>query len=278
MKQLSDYPFLRFPKALIDSPLFSHISIEARILLALILDRMSLSEINSDRFTDKNGNVYVIFTVEEASEKLGCSQPKVIRVFKELESNGMIVRKRNLRSLPYRIYLTKKFSELIIRDFGKSRNEISGTDKMTVPEVTKREFNKNNIINNDIIKTESSIIGFSRTEDEIREQIEYDCIVCDSNKNLLDEIVMIISDVLNGTSATVRIGKENMPRGIVVSRFCHLDSEHVLYVLSGIESNTVKIRNIKPYLVTMLYNAPATMEAEAAAAFAYYQNNISSIS
>lgn len=272
MKQLSDYPFLKFPRALIDSPLFSHISIEGRILLALILDRMNLSEINSDRFTDENGEIYVIFTVEEASDKLGCSHPKSIRSFKELETNGLIIRKRNLRSLPYRIYLTKNFSELINFDFGKLQNVISGADKILTREVTKREYSKNNNINNDIINTESSIIGFTRTEDEIREQIEYDCIVCESNKALLDEIVMIISDVLNGTSSTVRIGKDNMPRGFVIARFCRLDSEHIIYVLSGLERNTTVIRNIKPYLITMLYNAPATMEAEVAAAFAYHQN------
>ncbi len=124
--------------------------------------------------------------------------------------------------------------------------------------------------NNKFSNNNPSIVGFARTEDEIKEQIEYECLVCDENKNLLDEIVMIISDVLNGTSPTVRIGKDDMPRGIVIARFCRLDSEHICYVLSGLENTKSKIKNIKSYLITLLYNAPATMESEVTALFSYY--------
>lgn len=275
MKQLTEYPFLKFPRAFIDSPLFSHLSIEARFLLALILDRMGLSEINYDRFTDENGEIYVIFTLEEASEKFCCSLPKVKKLFDEIETAGMIIRKRKIRCMPYRIYLTEKLSGLININLPKQKKFATGEKKNLSRERKNFCRNKNNNINNETINNKSSVIGFERTEEEIREQIEYDCICCERNKALLDEIVMIISDVMSGTSPSVRIGKDNMPRGIVVARFCRLDAEHVLYVLSGIEKNTTEIRNIKPYLTTMLYNAPATMEAEAAAAFAYHQNKFS---
>ena len=108
-------------------------------------------------------------------------------------------------------------------------------------------LNRNDIFNNiniNINNINHSIIGFERTEDEIREQIEYDCFVCESNQKMIDEIVMIIYDVLNGTSPTVRVGKEEMPRGVVVSRFCKLNSEHIFCVLSKLDSNETKINNI----------------------------------
>lgn len=270
-KEKFDYPFIRYPRALIDSPLFTHISIESRTLLAMILDRFCLSSINSDKFTDENGDIYVIYTLEQVCKKLGCSTTRTQRIFKELERNNMIIRKRKNRLSPYRIYITNTFYELIKRELVTSQNNNSRVYGLNTHDFTECTDSKNNKSNNNISKNHSSIIGFERTEDEIKEQIEYDCIVCDANKNLLDEMVMIIFDVLNGTSPTVRVGKDEMPRGVVISRFCKLNSEHIYYVFSKLDSNEIKIKNIKPYLITMLYNAPATMEADVTAEFAYNQ-------
>lgn len=270
-EEIFDYPFIRYPRALIDSPMFSHISIEARTLFAMILDRFCLSTINADRFTDDNGEIFIIYTVEEICEKLGCGNTRALRIFRELETENMIIRKRNNCCMPYKIYITERFSEFVKQEFANAENDNSRVHEIKLREFTKREYSKNNNSNNNFSNNHSSIIGFERTEEEIREQIEYEYIVCDANKNLLDEMVMIIFDVLNGTSPTVRIGKDEMPRGVVISRFCKLNSEHIYYVFSKLDSNETKINNIKPYLITMLYNAPATMEAEVTAEFAYYQ-------
>ena len=270
-EEIFDYPFIRFPRALIDSPLFSHISIEARTLFAMILDRFCLSTINADRFTDEHGEIFVIYTVEEVCKKFGCGNTRALRIFRELEAENLIIRKRNNCCMPYKIYITERFSEFAKQEFANAQNDNSRVYKIKLREFTKREHSKNNNSNNNFSNNHSSIIGFERTEHEIREQIEYDCLVCDSNKKLLDEIVMIMFDVLNGKSPTVRVGKDEMPRGAVVSRFCKLNSEHIYYIFSKLDSNETKINNIKHYLITMLYNAPATMETEVTAEFAYYQ-------
>ncbi len=39
-----------------------------------------------------------------------------------------------------------------------------------------------------------------------------------------------------------------------------LQCEHILYVLECIDKNSTKIRDIKAYLISALFNAPATME------------------
>lgn len=267
------YSFLRYPRALIDSPLFSHISIEARTLLALILDRYSLSSINSERFSDENGEIYVIYTLEEVSKKFGCGNTKTLRIFRELEEEGMIKRKRKNRTVPYRIYVSPSVTEFIKQEPVNAENNNSRVRKTETRDFSKSEDINNKYSNNYISKNHSSIIGFERTEDEIKEQIEYDCIVCDANKNLLDEMVMIIYDVLNGSSETVRVGKDEMPRGAVIARFCKLNSEHIFYVFSKLCSNEAKIINIKSYLITMLYNAPCVMESEVTAEFAYHHKS-----
>lgn len=88
---------------------------------------------------------------------------------------------------------------------------------------------------------------------------------------MLDELVMIICDVLNGTSPTVRIGRDDMPREVVVNRFLMLDGEHIMSILWQLSRNKTKIRNMKAYLIMKLYNEVETGECEAAAALARYE-------
>ena len=47
---------------------------------------------------------------------------------------------------------------------------------------------------------------------------------------------------------------------MVKSRLLKLNSAHIQYVFECIDKNTTKVRNIKSYLLTTLYNAPATID------------------
>ena len=82
--------FYMLPKVLFE--LKCPLSLEAKVLFTLILDRADLSFMNDWR--DKNGHLYVYYTVEEAQTMLGCGRSKAIRVFQELEEKGFI------RSIP----------------------------------------------------------------------------------------------------------------------------------------------------------------------------------
>ncbi len=254
-----DYPFIRYPKALIDSPFFTNISIESRTLLAMILDRFSLSEINSDRFTDENGNVYVIYTIEEVNQKLGCSNTKTLRLFKELENNEMIFRKRKNRLSPYRIYITNTFYESIKYELATSQIKNSRVHNLKSHELSKREDSKNNNSNNNNINIQSFNIRAERTNDMIKEQISYYDIVCEENKKLLDKTVSVMSEIYNGKSVMVKIGKEEIYRGLAVSKICRLRRDHVSYVLSLPEIRTHDFRHIKPVLSAALCEAPTVL-------------------
>ena len=267
-----NYTFIRYPRALIDNPEFLHISIEARTLLAMIFDRYTVSEINSDRFTDKNGGIYVIYTVEELCKKLGCSKTKVHRLFNELETCGMIKRYRDNRCRPSRIQITPLFIDGIKSDYAKSQNKPSRSLKTGLREDLKSADSNNNISNNKHRYNNSSIRP-TVTEDEIRERIEYDCLVYDENKNLLDEIVAIICGILNSSAQSVRIGKEDLSGEKVREVFSSLDSESIVYVISGLKNPISKIRNLNSYLTTLLYNAPESMERDVTVLFPLYHSS-----
>lgn len=58
-----------------------------------------------------------------------------------------------------------------------------------------------------------------------------------------------------------RIGGQDFPLEVVKSRLLKLNSEHISYVVSSLKSNTTKVRNIRAYLLTALYNAPTTISS-----------------
>jgi len=77
--------------------------------------------------------------------------------------------------------------------------------------------------------------------------------------NDLDEIVELMLDTVCSSKSLIRIAGEDMPKDIVKSRLLKLNSEHIRYVLDCMGENTTRVRNIRQYLLTTLYNAPVTI-------------------
>lgn len=62
------YSFYRVPKALVKADLFQKMSGDAKLLYAVLLDRMSLSIKNG--WQDKHGNAYIICTIRNIKQYL----------------------------------------------------------------------------------------------------------------------------------------------------------------------------------------------------------------
>ena len=76
----------------------------------------------------------------------------------------------------------------------------------------------------------------------------------------LEEILEILVETVCTTRQTVRVAGNNFPVEIVKSRLLKLTAEHIRFVLGCLSRNTTKIRNIRQYLLTTLYNAPTTID------------------
>ena len=95
----------------------------------------------------------------------------------------------------------------------------------------------------------------------IRENIEYEILAERHGKQRMDETVELMLDVILSKRPYIRIAGDDFPREVVRSRFLKINSSHVEYVFDCIDRNTTKVGNIKAYLLTALYNAPATMDS-----------------
>lgn len=56
------------------------------------------------------------------------------------------------------------------------------------------------------------------------------------------------------------VAGDEIPQAAVKSRLLKLDYSHVEYVLDCLNRNTSKVRNIKSYLLTTLYNSFSTID------------------
>ena len=95
----------------------------------------------------------------------------------------------------------------------------------------------------------------------IRENIEYDILLRDLpyDKDRLDEIVELMTETVCSKRKYIRIAGNDFPAESVKSRFLKIDAEHIKFVFDCLNANTSKVRNIKQYLLTVIYNAPTTI-------------------
>ena len=88
---------------------------------------------------------------------------------------------------------------------------------------------------------------------------EYLCQQYETYREDLDEIVELIVETVCVKRKTTRIAGSDFPHEIVRSRFLKLDNSHIEFVMDCLQKNTTEIRNMKQYLLTVLFNAPTTI-------------------
>lgn len=104
--EAEQYSFYRIPKTLFTDKRYKSVSVEAKVLYGLLLDRMSLSTRNE--WFDSDRKVYIYFTLEDALSLMGCGKDKAVKLFKELDivsGIGLIERKKQGQGRPTRIYV-----------------------------------------------------------------------------------------------------------------------------------------------------------------------------
>ena len=270
------FSFYRIPKVLFTNERFKTISAEAKILYGLLLDRMTLSAKNG--WQDKDGKVYIIFTIEDIMDAMGCADQKAGKLLFELEKKcGLIERKRQGLGKPNLIYV-KNFIASSESRFKKRENHGSGEVIITDQEALKSRCSNTDPNDTDFSDTDlllftsfrenhyrepkrSEAISREEYREIIMENIAYDVILNDYpyERDTVTEILEIIIDTVCTTKSTIRISGDDKPAEVVKSQFLKLDSEHIKFILDGLKENTTRIRNMRQYLLATLYNAPLTI-------------------
>ncbi len=283
--EAEQFSFYRIPRLLIKDKQFKGLSSDAKLLYGLMLDRMSLS-IKNEWFDEKS-RVYIIYTIDNIREDLGCSKEKAVKVLAELDADkgiGLVEKIRRGLGQPDIIYI-KNF---ITSDEDKkepSNADISTEVGKTDPNYTDYNYTDMNY-NNPINQSEKNIVDDMLVNekddriDEIDETKIYMELIRDNleyehhmkydqrgERELYEEIYEIICDVVCVKREEIRINGEDYPYELVKSRFLKLNSSHIEYVMRRMKDTVTKVFNIRAYLITTLYNAPSTMNY-------YYQQEV----
>lgn len=296
-READQYSFYKIPKLLFTEEYFKKISVEAKVLYGLMLDRMSLSMKN--QWFDTEGRAYIYYSLEDIMDAMGCSNKKAISIMKELDIEsgiGLIEKKRQGQGKPTMIYL----KQFMIQDVQKCNNYTSGeksvisevknlhvlkcknamsrSEEITHPEVKKLHTNKNNINNTELSNTESNHIisendgmGFdvAAYSEILKENIELDILLerYPYDREMLTGIFDLILETVLCKNKSIVVASSEYPAELVRSKFLKLNMFHVEYAMDCMKKNTSKIHNIKKYLLATLFNAPSTISG-------YYQAEV----
>ncbi len=268
------YSFFRIPKLLFTDSRYAGISVEAKVLYGLLLDRMGLSAKNG--WLDEEGRVYIIFTIADIKAMLGCAEQKANKLLRELDSAkgiGLIERKRRGLGKPNVIYVKNFVGETGKSQIRNCENHKSGDVNITDQELRNSQTNDTEKNHTDVSETDPSISPSDTTSAtgtdgsmenlrrQIREQIDYE-ILCQRHPfdtERLDGFVELMAEVYRSRRPSMRINGEGVPVELVKERLLKLDSGHIEYVMKSLDENTASIGNIRSYMLSALFNAPVTI-------------------
>ena len=208
--QAEQFSFYRVPKVLFTREQFRDLSAESKTLYGIMLDKLDLSVKNN--WTDEQGRVYIIYTIEQIMRDLNCGNKKAGQLLQELEEKGgLIERKRQGLGRPNLIFVKNFISGVDNsgeRHFKKCQNDTSGSVLPTSPEVSERhgintnnnytDFNETNpILSGD---DEEGMRERTRYENYFRKSLGIDLLIRDDPHE--KETILGILDLIIGRSAS----------------------------------------------------------------------------
>ena len=201
----------------------------------------------------------------------------------------------SLKSLQNAGYLSKNQSRNDKGVFGENVIEVYETPNTPFPDfrqtdnpVTEKpvpdyqpQLNNNKVINQETninVSTNHSIYqdlemdvmdSMETYMDTVKRNIESECLLKNNpnKKDVIEEILNLIVETLSVKRKTLRIAGADYPYELVRDKFLRLEMGHIQYVLDCMNKNATKIRNIKNYVLTALYNALNTIGN-------YYQSEV----
>lgn len=327
---------IQLPTALLDNPVFRDVSLEAKVLYSRMYNRVFLSARNPERFSDREGRLYIYYSQSEVMELFRVSKNTAGKMMKQLENIGLIERRR-AAGRHTKIYVKDVYSDREVNTYKaeeadrrmleayqedhaeeerwqlirEAEQEVYIEDKPAGPEapvyteaaapgkpygVEKQTRRKNwdtglpnfgtwnsqkvtpsNKYRNNTYQRNTNNPSFlpygygestpvwdgredsSALEALVGEQVDTGWLVANGyGREQVREVVRLICDSLCRKGPVPLLGGL-LPETAVKKRLGELEPEHVAYALDVVNAAR-GIKNVRSYLLAVLYNAPATME------------------
>jgi hypothetical protein len=298
--EADQYTFYRLPKALFTNDRYKDLSDGAKILYGLMLDRMGLSVKNGWMDEQERVFIYfTLEDVQEYMNCKHDKGVKMLAELDTEKGVGLIERVKQGQGKPAVIYVLKFFETAEVLTSEKPKSGTPVLPKCRLRKNRSQDIGKTAANNNESNKTEINNTHLSDTEsypipsphplpyagndpepdrigldragmkafdvyrEIITENLEVD-IMAERNPHSREQIAEIVDLMLETVCTkkqTIRIAGDDYPAELVKSKFLKLNSAHLEYVLDSLKTTTSDIRNIKKYLLAVLFNAPSTIDS-----------------
>ena len=217
------------PKALVKADLFQKMSGDAKLLYAVLLDRMSLSIKNG--WQDKHGNAYIICTIEEVMDSIHCARQKAVKLLDELEHEYQLIeRRRQGLGKPNLLYVKDLYAGLSQSNYWKYENQTSGGLKSELPGVLKSNGSNTEKINK-TDNSETDLIYPAELQEEeqyrryFKEALELEILEqgYPADKTVLYEIMELLVETVTSRKKFLRMQLCGTFRAVMAA---HPDKEH----------------------------------------------------
>ena len=227
--------------------------------------------------------------------KQGQGKPAIIylKKFYELEDTARSTKLSEIESQDFQESKVKTFenrktrlSKIESQDFRKSKNKTFENRKSGLSEIEKQDFRKskcnyNNINNTDINNTDINYIypinqdnyniqnsdtqteeewidRYTKTVDEIKKHIDYDYLIDYAERDIVDEVVNIMAEVMTVPRPKYKIEGDFVEYDAVLNNLKKITAEQLEVCLLAYSRQRQRIRNPKAYWISVLYNIPLT--------------------
>ena len=224
--------------------------------------------------------------------KQGQGKPAIIylKKFYELEDTARSTKLSEIESQDFQESKVKTFenrktrlSKIESQDFWKSKNKTFENRKSGLSEIESLEFRKSKCNNTDINNTDINYIypinqdnyniqnsdtqteeewidRYTKTVDEIKKQIDYDYLINHAERDIVDEVVNIMAEVMTVYRPKYKIEGDFIEYNAVVNRFRQITAQKLEICLLAYSRKIQRIKNPKAYWISTLYNIPLTSE------------------
>lgn len=198
----------------------------------------------------------------------------------DVESDRKIWENRSRKNRVLEVGKSDSSKNNIINNNKYIYNNLSIYQKNNINNNKNNKTNQNNKINNKtnciIKKNKDGLMDRLKAKELLKNNFEYDIVkkMNDIDIEMLDEILELMTDVLISKSETMKINSEEISTEIIKSRFLKLNALHIKYILESIKNNSTQVKNIRAYLLTIIFNSYTTMQNFYSANFNFEFQNI----
>lgn len=159
---------------------------------------------------------------------------------------------RNIRETGLRENRSLEVGETAANDNKYNYNNINNTDLSDINPILSNRAGEND-------DRCDGIDAYETYRKIIAGNIDFEILKQNYSDDMAEGVLELMTEVVCSKKPTIVVASQEIPQAVVKSRLLKLDYTHIEYVFDCLRKGGSRVRNIKSYMLTMLYNSYATI-------------------